>query len=86
ATIEQKSLVKNPEIKLISNHLKKIVPQRELEYYIEVISVLHMSAARSPSVRWGHRKLCPVAKLDNEAGGIWSHNISFLRPRSMPSR
>ena len=30
--------------------------------------MLHMSAARSPSVRWGHRKLCPVAKLDNEAG------------------
>ncbi|QOI69740.1 hypothetical protein MLCA_00050 [Lactobacillus phage MLC-A] len=26
-------------------------------------------AARSPSVRWGHRKLCPVAKLDNVACG-----------------
>lgn len=31
--------------------------------------MLHMSAARSPSVRWGHRKLCPVAKLDNVACG-----------------
>lgn len=28
-----------------------------------------MSAARSLSVRWGHRKLCPVAKLDNVACG-----------------
>ena len=31
--------------------------------------MLHMSAARSHSVRWGHRKLCPVAKLDNVACG-----------------
>lgn len=31
--------------------------------------MLHMSAARSPSVRWGHRKLSPVAKLDNVACG-----------------
>lgn len=30
-------------------------------------------AACSPSVRWGHRKLCPVAKLDNEAGGNRTH-------------
>ena len=35
--------------------------------------MLHMSAARSPSVRWGHRKLCPVAKLDNEDGGNRTH-------------
>ncbi|WP_270760022.1 hypothetical protein, partial [Lacticaseibacillus paracasei] len=47
ATIEQKSLVKNPEIKLIPNHLKKIVLQHELEYYIEVISVIHICCSLS---------------------------------------
>lgn len=51
--------------------------------------MLHMSAARSPSVRWGHRKLCPVAKLDNEAGGNRTHThdvhvLYQIRPLCRP--
>lgn len=37
-------------------------------YFLDT-RIHHSPFARSPSVRWGHRKLCPVAKLDNVACG-----------------
>ena len=38
-------------------------------HYFSDTRIHHSPFARSPSVRWGHRKLCPVAKLDNVACG-----------------
>nr|DAF99561.1 MAG TPA: hypothetical protein [Siphoviridae sp. cthHz3] len=38
--------------------------------------MLPFCIARSPSVRWGHRNLCPVAKLDKEL----CHDLPWLVP------